>query len=243
MGSPANGSGRGTNKTQRQVSVSSFYMGKYEVTQKEYQEIMGSNPSNFKGPNLPVERVSWFDAIEYCNRLSERDGLTPAYTISGSGKKRTASWNRSANGYRLPTEAEWEYACRAETSGPFSTGNNITTSQANYDGNYPYNKNEKGEYRQKTTPVGSFAANPWGLYDMHGNVWEWCWDWYGAYPKVTAENAVQKDPLGASSGSSRVLRGGSWYNIGRHLRSTARNSFSPSSRSSDTGFRLALNAD
>jgi formylglycine-generating enzyme required for sulfatase activity len=202
MGSPASEPGRFDNEgPQHSVTVSSFYMGKYEVTQREWREVMGNNPSNFKGDDLPVEQVSWYDVVEYCNKRSQREGLAAAYTINGTN----VTWNKSANGYRLPTEAEWEYACRAGTTTPFSTGNNITTSQANYNGNYPYNGNAKGTYQLKTTPAGSFAPNAWGLYDMHGNVWEWCWDWYGDYAQA------QTDPMGAGSGSSRVNRGGSWY--------------------------------
>ena len=153
MGSPANEPGRGSGEVQHQVTGSSFSMGKYAVTQAEYQAVMGTNPSYFRGDSLPVEMVSWYDAVEFCNRLSQREGLTPAYTRNGDA----VTWNRAANGYRLPTEAEWEYACRAGTATPFSTGSNITTSQANYNGNYPYNNNPEGEYRQRTTPVGSFA--------------------------------------------------------------------------------------
>jgi formylglycine-generating enzyme required for sulfatase activity len=237
MGSPANEPGRRDNEgPQHYVTVSSFYMGKYEVTQREYQEVMGTNPSNFKGDNLPVEQVSWFDAVEYCNKRSQREGLTPAYTISGSGDNRTVTWNRSANGYRLPTEAEWEYACRAGTTSPFSTGNNITTSQANYDGNYPYNNNAKGTYREKTTTVGSFAPNAWGLHDMHGNVREWCWDWFGNYA-----SGSQTDPTGASSGSFRVSRGGGWNNSAQNVRSADRHGFTPSSRTYHPGFRVLRN--
>jgi formylglycine-generating enzyme required for sulfatase activity len=234
MGSPASEASRNSNEVQHQVTVSSFFMGKYEVTQREYQAVMGTNPSFFKGDNLPVEKVSWFEAVEYCNARSRKEGLTPAYTISGSGDSRTVTWNRNVNGYRLPTEAEWEYACRAGTTTPFSTGSNITTNQANYDGNNPYNGNAKGTYREKTTAVDSFAANVWGLYDMHGNVWEWCWDWYGSY-----SSGAQTDPVGASSGTYRVLRGGSWYFNGRNLRSAFRDFDTPSARGSDLGFRLA----
>ena len=234
MGSPVDEPDRYDDEIQRQVRVSSFSIGKYQVTQKEYEEIMGNNPSHFKGEqNLPVENVSWFDAIEYCNKRSQWEGLTPVYTIDGSGNNRTVSWNREANGYRLPTEAEWEFACRAGTTTTFYTGNNITTSQANYNGNYPYNNNSNGEYREKTMSVGSFPANRWGLYDMHGNVWEWCWDWYGDY-----ESGVQADPIGAVSGAYRVMRGGSWNDLGQYLRSAQRGCYHPGYRFEFIGFRL-----
>ena len=244
MGSPSNEPQRNSDEVQHQVTVNSFYMSKHEVTQKEYQEVMGTNPSKFKGDNLPVENVSWYDAIEYCIRRSEREGLTPAYTIDKGRSdpnnrseydnvRWVVTWNRNANGYRLPTEAEWEYACRAGTVTPFNTGNNIPTSLANYDGNYPYNNNSKGTYRERTTAVGNFAPNPWGLYDMHGNVWEWCWDWYGGYAA-----GAQTDPLGAVSGSDRVVRSGSWNYYGHFLRSAVRGLGSPSGRVSFLGFRL-----
>jgi formylglycine-generating enzyme required for sulfatase activity len=232
MGSPASEPGRSDDEgPQRQVTVSGFYMGKYQVTQAEYQEVMGANPSKFKGDNLPVENVSWYDAVEYCNRRSQKEGLTPAY----SGKGDDVAWDRNANGYRLPTEAEWEYACRAGTTTLFSTGDNISTSQANYDGRYPYNNNAKGEYRKKTTAVGSFEPNPWGLYDMHGNVWEWCWDWYGKYP-----SEAWIDPVGASSGSYRVSRGGGWIYFAQFVRSARRGNDDPSDRDYALGFRLVL---
>jgi formylglycine-generating enzyme required for sulfatase activity len=229
MGSPANEPQRDDDEVQHQVKVSSFYIGKYEVTQKEYQEVMGINISEFKGDNLPVEMVSWYDAVEYCNKRSQKEGLTPAYTINGTN----VTWNRNANGYRLPTEAEWEFACRAGTTTPFNTGNNITTSQANYDGNFPYNNNAKGEYREKTTPVGTFSPNLWGLYDMHGNVHEWCWDWYGVF-----SGGAQTDPVGAVDGTDRVVRGGSWYFDGLYLRSAIRSYAGPSNRVGIIGFRL-----
>jgi formylglycine-generating enzyme required for sulfatase activity len=228
MGSPASEAGRESSETQHQVTVSGFYMGKYEVTQKEWTAVMGSNPSLFKGDNLPIEQVSWYDAIDYCNKRSIREGLRPVYTWNGN----SVTWNQSANGYRLPTEAEWEYACRAGTTTPFSTGSNITTNQANYNGNYPYNGNMGGGYRQKTWNVGSGAANAWGLYDMHGNVWEWCWDWY--------ERNAQTDPADASSDTARVRRGGGWYSLARNLRSGLRSYGAPSDQSDDLGFRLTL---
>jgi formylglycine-generating enzyme required for sulfatase activity len=230
MGSPSTEAGRDDDEDpQHSVTVSSFYMSKHEVTQAEYEAVMGSNPSYFKGENLPVEQVSWYEAIEYCNKRSLQEGLTPAYKGTGDN----ISCDFEANGYRLPTEAEWEYACRAGTTTPFNTGNNITTSQANYDGDYPYNNNAKGEYREKTMAVGSFAPNGWGLYDMHGNVWEWCWDWYGKY-----SSGSQTDPTGAASGSLRVGRGGGCSADALFLRSAYRNHISPSYRFSSLGFRL-----
>jgi formylglycine-generating enzyme required for sulfatase activity len=244
MGSPSNEPQRSSDEVQHRVTVNAFYMGKYQVTQGEYEAVMGTNPSNFKGSNLPVENVSWYDVVEYCNRLSQKEGLTPAYTIEKNRSdpnnrnesdtiRWLVTWNQNANGYRLPTEAEWEYACRAGTTTPFNTGNNITISNANYDGNYPYNNNAKGTYRQRTTPVGNFAPNPWGLYDMHGNVWEWCWDWYGDY-----SSGAQTDPRGAVSGAYRVLRGGSWNSYGQYLRSASRHYYTPSGRYYYIGFRL-----
>jgi formylglycine-generating enzyme required for sulfatase activity len=144
------------------------------------------------------------------------------------------TWSRNANGYRLPTEAEWEYACRAGLTAPFNTGTNITTSQANYDGKYfLYSNNAMGTYREKTTAVGIFGANRWGLYDMHGNVWEWCWDWSGDY-----SSGAQSNPVGVVSGASRVKRGGSWSNSGQFLRSAMHYEDYPFHRSNNLGFRL-----
>ncbi|MDR2633149.1 MAG: SUMF1/EgtB/PvdO family nonheme iron enzyme [Treponema sp.] len=217
MGSPAGGGWPGSGP-QHPVTVSSFSMSRYELSQREWKAVMGSNPSEFKGENLPVESVSWYDAIAYCNKRSEKEGLSPAYTVNGD----RVSWNRSANGYRLPTEAEWEYACRAGTTTPFSTGNTITASQAKYDGKNTWN-------------VGSGAANAWGLYDMHGNVKEWCWDWGGTY-----SSASQKDPVGPVSGTLRVLRGGSWSDSEGTLLSAVRDGIGPRSSSQRTGFRLVL---
>jgi formylglycine-generating enzyme required for sulfatase activity/TolB-like protein len=229
MGSPGTEVDRDNDEAQHRVTVRSFYMGQYEVSQREYEAVMGNNPSSFKDPNLPVEQVTWFDAVRYCNARSLKEGLTLAYTINGE----KVTWNRNANGFRLPTEAEWEYACRAGTTGPFSTGNNITTSQANYNGNYPYNNNAKGTYRERSIDVGSFASNPWGLFNMHGNVWEWCWDWYAGYSM-----ADQTDPAGAPSGTTRVLRGGSWDSGAQGLRSARRGDGDPSGRDDGDGFRV-----
>lgn len=233
MGCPLSEAGREKDETQHRVTVSDFTMGKYEVTQREYREMMGANPSQFKGDDLPVENVTWFEAVRYCNARSVREGLIPAYSIRGQ----TVSRNRNATGYRLPTEAEWEYACRAGTATPFSMGANITTDQANYYGTYPYENLPRGEYRQKTVPARSFEPNPWGLHNMHGNVWEWCWDWYGSYG-----SGDQADPAGPSSGVYRVYRGGGWNDFGRHLRSAYRAASPPANRSGNLGFRLVRNA-
>jgi len=249
MGSPADEPERMENEgPQRQVTVSGFFMGIYEVTQEEYEEVMLINPSNFKGDNMPVENVNWYEAVEYCNKRSQKEDLTPAYTIdkrqsdpNNTNRLDPFRWtvilDRGADGYRLPTEAEWEYACRAGTTTPFSTGNNITTEQANYDGNFPYNNNPKGTYQKKPMPVGSFAPNAWGLYDMHGNVWEWCWDWYGSYAI-----GPQTDPLGPASGSSRVMRGGGWSNSAGRVRSDRRSGDYPYSGTVLLGFRVVRNA-
>jgi formylglycine-generating enzyme required for sulfatase activity len=218
MGSPSSEVGHDDDEVQHQVTVSSFYMGKYEVTQKEYQALMGTNPSNFKGDNLPVESVTWYDAVNYCNARSRSEGLAPAYTVSGID----VTWNRSANGYRLPTEAEWEYACRAGTTTPYSSGSSVDVA-----GWYISNSGNTNH------PVGAKQANGWGLYDMHGNVYEWCWDWYGYYP-----GGAQNNPGGAVSGASRVNRGGSWISYGRYLRSAFRIDYGPGIRYSDLGFRL-----
>jgi len=219
MGSPVNEHGHYDIETQYQVTLSSFIMCRFTVTQKEYFEVMGVNPSEFKGDNLPVEKVTWFNAIEYCNKLSQREGLTPAYNIKGT----TVTWNRKANGYRLPTEAEWEYACRAGTTTAYNTGLNFTD-------NTGWCIENSGD---TTHPVGQKPANAWGLYDMHGNVWEWCWDWYGNYP-----SGAQTDPTGVGSGAYRVRRGGGWSHSASYTRSARRSYFDPDDRNYAFGFRV-----
>ncbi|MHC6201881.1 formylglycine-generating enzyme family protein [Breznakiellaceae bacterium SP9] len=207
-GSPSTEAGRYSNGAQHSVTIRKpFYMSKTEVTQKDYQALMGNNPSYFKGDNLPVESVTWYDAVAYCNARSRKEGLTPAYTISGTG----VSWDRSANGCRLPTEAEWEYACRAGTTTSYSSGSSVD--------NAGWYWNNSGS---ETHPVGTKQANAWGLYDMHGNVYEWCWDWYGDY-----SSGNQTDPGGAASGSYRVLRGGCWDSNAQFLRSAVRSGAAP----------------
>ncbi|MGN0542054.1 MAG: flavodoxin, partial [Acutalibacteraceae bacterium] len=224
--------------------VSDFYMSKYELTQKEYEETIGKNPSSFSGDNLPVENVSWLDAINYCNARSEQENLTPVYAIDGQN----VSWDRSADGYRLPTEAEWEYACRAGTTTPFYMEKSPSAEDANYYGHYPYEIEDNyfsqgnlevkpGEYRQTTVPVDSFSENPYGLYNMHGNVGEWVWDYYGEYP---AEE--QNDPTGPSSGTLRVYRGGGWNDFAKNMRSAYRATLEQNKGSFNIGIRLVRNA-
>ncbi|MCB5247163.1 MAG: formylglycine-generating enzyme family protein [Candidatus Cloacimonetes bacterium] len=221
MGSNDGGSDE---KPVHQITVSSFWIGKYEVTQAEWREVMGSNPSNWIGDRLPVEKVSWFDAVDYCNRRSVKEGLTPCY--NGSGNNITCDW--SANGYRLPTEAEWEFAARGSklNKGYKFSGSNDIGSVAWYGGNSSNN----------THVVGTKTANELGLHDISGNVWEWCWDWYdsGYYDKSPGS-----DPRGVGSGSYRVLRGGSWSSIDGSCRVADRFGVSPSYKSNVNGFRVA----
>ncbi|WP_294000782.1 formylglycine-generating enzyme family protein [Sphaerotilus sp.] len=183
---------------------------------------MGENPSQFKDdPQNPVEQVSWLDITD--EFLPKFNALAPGLQLE------------------LPTEAQWEYACRAGTTTPFSFGKQITTDQVNYDGNYPYAGGKKGEYREKTVPVKALPANPWGLHQMHGNVWEWCQDEYGEYPEGTAENPVVHQDR-KEKDRRRVLRGGSWINDARNCRSALRNAIGPDGRNNLIGFRLARRA-
>jgi formylglycine-generating enzyme required for sulfatase activity len=256
MGSPASEARRQDLEIQHQVTVSAFYIGKYEVTQKEWRDMMGTTVQQQRGmpssdlgirgdgDNYPMYYVSWYEAIEYCNKRSQREGLNPVYTINKTRRDPnnkapktglsfeadnvgwTVTWNRGANGYRLPTEAEWEYACRAGTTTPFYTGNSVD--------NGAWYKNTDGN---TTHPVGQKQANAWGLYDMHGNVREWCWDWYGAFLA-----GAQTDPLGAASGTQRILRGGGMGNDDWQIRSAFRGRLIASGRTYTSGFRVVRNA-
>ena len=200
MGSPASEKGRNDNETQHEVTLTKpFYMGKYEVTQEQWEGLMENNPSKIKGAKYPVTNVSWEDCQEFIKKLNAKPN----------------------GGYRLPTEAEWEHACRAGTSTAYSFGNSLTKSDANING-------------ESTKAVGSYKPNAFGLYDLHGNVWEWCEDWKADYPA-----GAVTDPKGPATGTYRVLRGGSFYANGLYARSSNRSAGTPSNRYFYLGFRLA----
>ena len=236
MGSPENESGRHMTdeSPQHRVTVSSFLMSKFPITQAEYEDIMGVNPSsqNHREPNRPVDQVSWNNAIDYCNRRSVREGLTPVYTIEGAN----VTWNRQANGYRLPTEAEWEYACRAGTQTPFNSGTSMEDAGWSRENSFFI---VNGSRSRSTYPVGQKQPNAWGLYDMHGNVLEWCWDWFAPY---TAE--PKTDPIGPASSprGARVYRGGCFDFAADWCRSAYRFGNRPTFRMFYTGFRVVRNA-
>ena len=231
MGSPDNEtSAFPDEKPRHQVIISKpFYLGVYPVTQGEYVQVtQKENPSHFKGNDrLPVERATWFDAVEFCNALSRQEGLPPFYKVNGQTVE-VSDWN--GTGYRLPTEAEWEYACRAGNPAPYSFGDKNLLDQYAW-----YNANSGGE----THPVGEKKPNAWDLYDMHGNVWEWCWDWSGAdyYKQFKQSPAV--DPRGAEQASGRVRRGGGWRSDLRRVRSACRHGGAPVYQRIYLGFRVA----
>jgi sulfatase modifying factor 1 len=220
MGSPKSEKDRFDNEDQVDVTLTNgFWMGEFPVTQELYRAVTGQNPSHFKGSGkLPVEIVSWNDAQAFIKKLNEKKAVID-----------------QLSGYRfaLPTEAQWEYACRAGTTFATPFGDSLSSEQANFNGNYPYGNAKKGPYLEKTTEAGKYPPNRWGIYDMLGNVWEWCFDWYG--DKLSGG----VDPVGSTSASHRVLRGGSWNDLGGGCRSAYRLRYLPVYRSRRYGFRLA----
>ena len=206
-----------------------FKMGKYEVRQGEYQAVMGTNPAYFSGtPDRPVEQVTWDDAMDYCRRLTEW--------------MRVAGCSPAGWAYRLPTEAEWEYACRAGTTSPFGYGPDLRSGMANFCAHYEYDEtvgtvdNPLGTFLGRTTPAGSYAPNAWGLYDLHGNVWEWCLDgWSSHLPGGSVTNYHN-----LPTGPDRVIRGGCWYDSARFCRSAYRLRSAGNFRDNDLGFRVVL---
>ncbi len=208
-----------------------FYLGVYEVTQAEYEKVTGKNPSwlsptgkgkdravGLETSRFPVEMVSWNDAVAFCRRMSALPAEVQAGRI-----------------YHLPTEAEWEYACRADTRTAFSSGDTLASSEANFDGRTPFDGAARGPYLERTSRVGSYKPNAWGLYDMHGNVWEWCAD---RYAENYYRDSPAEDPPGPSSGDCRVLRGGSWYSAGAACRAAFRAYYTPTVSPSYVGFRV-----
>ena len=237
MGSPVTELERDADEVLHSVTVGEFYMATMEVTQREYEAVMGTNPSEHKGDNLPVENVTWYDAVAYCNALSSREGLTPCYVVEGT----TVKWNRSADGYRLPTEAEWEYAARGGTETPFSFGDYVHDSDANCYNAYGYNNDASGHwvngYIQETVAIDRYNANAFGLKNMHGNVAEWTWDWYGDYP-----TSAQTNPTAGETGRYKVARGGGWNDFPKHIRSAYRSAFPADVPLYAIGLRVARNA-
>jgi formylglycine-generating enzyme required for sulfatase activity len=214
--SPANPDSSPDEYPQHEVTIATFCLGRYAVTQAQYQAVMGSNPSMFKSAKSPVEMVNWHQAMEFCRRLGDK----------------------TEKGYRLPSEAEWEYACKAETNTPFSFGSMITTEVANFQGEVPWHCGPAGLFRGHTIEVGHFPPNPFGLYDMHGNVFDWCEDVY--HPNY--EHAPQDGSawITQEPAAMRVLRGGSWYHTPIACVSTTRLRIQANYRAPDIGFRVAL---
>lgn len=214
MGSPEEEAERYDDETQQEVVLNNgFWIADTAVTQALWDAVMGYNPSHFKGDSRPVDTVNWDDTQDFILRMNE---IKPELKL------------------QLPTEAQWEYACRAGSTTPFCWGEQVNSELVNFDGSNIYNDSRKSEYREETIDVKSLYQNGWGLWQMHGNVEEWCQDWSGEY---SAERVV--DPKGPESGGDRVLRGGSWFRYGRHCRSAFRFNGVPSYRSNNFGFRLA----
>jgi formylglycine-generating enzyme required for sulfatase activity/serine/threonine protein kinase len=284
MGSPKSERGRGRNEQQHRVRITKpFYLGAYEITQSEFERVTGRNPSFFSNggdqaeaatgldtSRYPVESVTWYDAVEFCNKLSEKEGRRPYYRIVGIEREAQGSITgakvsvEGGGGYRLPTEAQWEYACRAGTSTPFNFGQADNGAQSNCSGEAPYGTEERGPALGRTVPVGSYQPNAFGLYDMHGNVWEWCWDVFddshhknspesdpigpprtpkAIRKKSKTNDPLESDPAGSSGGSERVRRGGSWLGGAARSRSAFRRRSTPDHQIYDLGFRVARSSE
>lgn len=218
MGSPETEAERMDTENQHAVTLTKgFWIADTTVSQAFWEQLMGNNPSRFQGEQLPVDSITWHDATKFIEKLN--------------------CYNQSTV-YSLPTEAQWEYACRAGTLTPFSFGEQINSNQVNFDGTAPYDNGSKSADRRVTINAQELPPNAWGLYGMHGNIWEWCQDWYAEYPSIPAQ-----DPNGATKGLLKVLRGGSWFYSGRHCRSATRAHAAPDDAGIflDYGFRLVIN--
>lgn len=245
LGSPDGERQRNGDETRHKIAISGFYVDPYETRQSDYEKITGTNPSANKGGDLPVENVTWLEAVKYCNAKSEAAGLKPVYKIDGE----EVTWDRNADGYRLLSEAEWEYACRAGSESVFNSGDRVDGSDVNFEGTYPYLIEENyvnqkdpsvksGRYRGHTIAVDSLKPNAFGLRNMHGNVAEWVFDYYAPYPSPTPA-----DYAGPETGKYRVNRGGAYIDFGKHLRSAYRSAANPLARDPKRGFRIARNAE
>jgi formylglycine-generating enzyme required for sulfatase activity len=254
MGSPEGEVNHQDNETQHQVRVSNFFISKFAVTVAEFRKFVEATGYRTDAENIGSSIIVSNGEVKAADGVNWRDGMSgsvrpqseenhPVVSVTWNDAMAYCAWLSAKTGkrFRLPTEAEREYACRAGSHSPFNTGENITTSQANYDGNYPYNNNPTGEFRQNTVAVNSFAPNAFGLYNMHGNVWEWCSDWYSeTYYGECKTKGTAINPVGPATGSSRVLRGGSWHANATRCRSAFRDIVVPDIRICSVGFRLVV---
>ena len=234
MGSPLQEADRAINEIYHSVRLDAFLMSASPITQGQFQSIMHYNNSHFLDENRPVEQVNWFEAVEFCNRLSQSESLGAVYEIEGEEVR----WLPGRNGYRLPTEAEWEMAARAGTMSAYYTGQSINAYQANYRSAWLDVSSGTWKLRDQTSESGTFPANPWGFFDMAGNVWQWCWDWYGNY-ELPRDGGILSNPRGPKPGITKAIRGGSWECEKTLLRSACRGGIPRGIRNHCLGFRVA----